>query len=119
MLLHRAALLAALLAAAAFGQSSLAVGFSQDIAPILSTKCIQCHGQTSLMAGLDLRTRDGLLKGGQHGPGVVAGKAGESSLYRHLTGQTQPQMPMGGRLSDQQIVLFKKWIDGGAEWDAG
>jgi hypothetical protein len=109
----------ALLAAPVFGQSGPAVAFSQDIAPILATKCIGCHGLESTMGGLDLRTKEGLLKGGQHGSGVVPGKAAESSLYRHLTGQIQPQMPMGGRLSDQQIVVFKKWIDGGAQWDAG
>jgi mono/diheme cytochrome c family protein len=119
MPLLRAALLAALLLTSVFPQTGPSVAFPQDIAPILATKCIQCHGQDSTMGGLDLRTKDGLIKGGQHGPAVVIGKAAESSLYRHLTGQVQPQMPMGGRLSDQQIVLIKKWIDGGAQWDAG
>lgn len=26
-------------------------------------------------------------------------------------------MPFGGRLSDSEIALVKKWIDGGANWD--
>src|SRR5690242_16486289 len=95
MLFDRAALLAALLATSVYAQSGPAaagnIAFSQDIAPILATKCIGCHGQESTMSGLDLRTSAGLLKGGQHGPAVVPGKAAESSLYRHLTGQIQPQ----------------------------
>jgi hypothetical protein len=69
------------------------------------------------MGNLDLRTREGALKGGQHGPAIVPGDAAASRLYRHLTGQEQPQMPMGGRLTDAQIAVIKAWIDNGAEWD--
>jgi hypothetical protein len=91
--------------------------FSKSIAPLLSGRCIQCHGQGAPMSDLDLRSREGMLKGGKHGAAVVPGNAEASSLYRHLTGSVQPQMPLGGRLTSQEIALFKSWIEQGAAWD--
>ena len=93
--------------APSFGQ----VSYTRDIAPLLSAKCIQCHDAQSKMGGLDLTAHDQLHR-------VTAGKAADSSLYRHLTGAAQPQMPLGGRLTDQQIALFRDWIDAGASADA-
>ena len=87
------------------------VSYSRDIAPILSSKCLQCHDAKSQMGGLDLTANVALLR-------VAGTKSEDSSLYRHLTGQAQPQMPMGGRLTDQQIALFREWIDSGAKLDA-
>jgi hypothetical protein len=63
------------------------------------------------LGGLNLSTPAGYAKV------LVAGKASDSSLYRHLTGQAQPQMPMGGRLTGPEIDLFRKWIDTGAQFD--
>ena len=94
------------------------VSFPRDVAPILTAKCMNCHGKEPLMAHLDLRTRDGVLKGAKHGPGVIPGNSAESHLYRRLIGQEQPPMPLGGRLSDEEIAIIKDWIDSGAEWDA-
>src|SRR5262249_16302306 len=90
-----------------------------DVAPILTEKCMQCHGKEPLMAHLDLRTRDGALKGAQHGPVIVPGDAASSHLYRRLAGEEQAPMPLGGRLSDREIPTITSWIDSGAEWDAG
>jgi hypothetical protein len=100
-------------------QTAKKVTFSHDIAPLLTQKCMQCHGQSPLMANLDLRTRETLLKGGQHGPAIVPGNSAASSLYRHLTGQEKPQMPLGSRLNEQEIATVKTWIDDGAAWDNG
>src|SRR5258708_3094025 len=91
---------------------------AQTAGTILTQKCIQCHGQASVMGGLDLRTREAALKGGQHGPALVVGNAAASSIYRHVSGQEQPQMPLGGRLTEPEIALLKNWIDSGAAWDA-
>src|SRR5580704_17630754 len=66
------------------------VSFATDVAPILAEKCVECHGQKSTMSDFDLRTRDGLMKGGKHGAAVIPGNSAGSSLYRHLTAQAQP-----------------------------
>jgi Protein of unknown function (DUF1553)/Protein of unknown function (DUF1549)/Planctomycete cytochrome C len=93
------------------------VSFTNDVVPILEGKCVRCHGEGSPMANLDLRSREGALRGGQHGPALVPGDAAASHLYRHVAGQEQPRMPLGGTLSDQEIALLKAWIEAGAEWD--
>src|ERR1700680_3343788 len=110
--------IALLVCSVASAQTANKVSFSSDVAPILAKNCAQCHGPSPAMANLDLRSRDAALKGGQHGPAIVPGNAASSSLYKHLTGQEQPQMPMGGRLSDAEIAVIKAWIDTGAEWDS-
>ena len=103
--------------AAVWAQSPAKVSFSQDVAPILSRNCAQCHGKSAPMANLDLRSRDAAIKGGQHGTAIIPGDAAGSRLYRHITGQEKPQMPMGGRLTDAEIAVIKNWIDSGAFWD--
>jgi hypothetical protein len=98
-------------------QTAKSPRFAQDVAPIFSEKCMQCHGLADPMANLDLKSRAGALKGGQHGPAIVPGNATASNLYRHVAGQEQPRMPLGGKLSDEEIAVIKAWIDSGAEWD--
>jgi hypothetical protein len=99
-------------------QTTKKVSFANDVAPILSQKCMQCHGLANPMANLDLKSREGALRGGQHGPAIVPGDAARSNLYRHVAGQEQPQMPLGGKLSAEEIAVLKAWIDSGAEWDS-
>lgn len=83
---------------------------------LLQQKCFQCHGATVQMSGLDLRTREMMLKGGASGAAIVPGNAEASLLYRRVAGLEQPQMPMApaSPLSPQEIALLKDWIDRGA-----
>jgi hypothetical protein len=71
------------------------------------------------MAGLDLRSRESAFAGGKHGPAIVPGNAAASRLYiNRWPHQEQPQMPLGGKLSDEEIAVLKAWIDTGAVWDS-
>ena len=92
------------------------VSFARDIQPILRQKCLTCHGELRT-SGLDLRTREGALKGGDNGAALVPGKADESRLYRLVAGLEQPSMPIDGALSPQEIGTIKAWIDQGAHWE--
>ncbi len=103
-----ACLLAVLWATAAAGQ----------VLPILSKNCFTCHGADLQQSGLDLRSRDSMLKGGKHGPAIVPGDASQSRLYRRVSGQEDPRMPFGGKLSDAEIAALRDWINKGAVWDA-
>ena len=67
-------------------------------------------------SGLDLRAREGLLKGGTRGAAVVPGQAAASLLYRMVSGEAEPRMPLGQSLSADEVALLKEWIDGGAPW---
>jgi hypothetical protein len=83
---------------------------------ILQARCVVCHGEEK-KSGLDLRTREGLLKGGSRGPAIKPGDADESLLYRLVAGEENPRMPLGEELSEYQIGMLKQWIDKGAIWE--
>jgi hypothetical protein len=91
----------------------------KDILPIVN-RCLQCHGEALKMGGLDLHTRDGMLKGGAGGPSIIAGNAANSLLIKRVTGQIQPVMPMAPvpALNEKEIATLKDWIDQGAQWTA-
>src|SRR5712692_3891639 len=87
--------LCALAPAIAAAQTPTTSSFSRDVAPILA-QCMQCHGQAKLSSNLDLRTSEGALKGGMHGPVIVSGDAAKSHVYRRITAQESPRMPYNG-----------------------
>src|SRR5262249_40112703 len=93
------------------------ISFKSDVAPILEKNCLACHGPARQMSMLDLSNRAAALKGGQKGPAIIPGNASGSPLYRRLTGQDKPAMPLGGKLSATEIATVQKWIDAGAAWD--
>ena len=93
------------------------VSFTRDIQPILQHNCATCHGAIRT-SGLDVRTREGAMRGGDRGAAIVPGKADESRLYRRVAGLEQPAMPFERTpLTAQQISAIKVWIDQGAHWD--
>jgi hypothetical protein len=101
---------------AAIGQqSSDQVLFNRDIRPILADRCFQCHGPDQAKRKADLRfdVEEVARKV------IVAGDPQKSELYRRLTAEESERMPpakAGGRLSAEQINLFRRWIEQGAKW---
>jgi hypothetical protein len=94
----------------AFGQQQI------NNAPVALTKCQQCHGETAQMSHLSVTSRDALLKGGDHGAALVPGDADSSLLYKRITGQVKPPMPMAPLpgLSNEEIAAIRDWINAGA-----
>lgn len=93
---------------AAFAAAAKDTSFADDVQPLLKAKCVACHGATP-QGKLDLRSAEGVLKGGASGPVVVAGAAEKSLLMTKLvTGQ----MPPGKvKLSEAEIDQIRGWID--------
>jgi Tol biopolymer transport system component/mono/diheme cytochrome c family protein len=82
---------------------------------IFQQKCLACHSSATKMGGLVLESYQTLVKGGAHGPAVVAGKSEESRMVLMLEGKIQPRMPFGGEpLPAEEIASIKGWIDAGA-----
>src|SRR5258706_540391 len=48
--------------------------FETKIRPVLAASCYKCHGSQKALSGLRLDSREAILKGGKHGPAVVAGE---------------------------------------------
>ena len=95
------------------------VSFDRDIQPILQKHCLACHGDPVQTSQLDLRSRDGAVRGGVRGQDLLPGNAEQSRLYRMVAGLEQPAMPVGGSLAPQEIAALKAWIDHGAPWTTG
>src|SRR5262245_43282217 len=55
--------------------------FKEQIRPLLTRRCLRCHGGKSTESEFDLHDRDGLLKGGLTGPAIVPGKSRDSLLF--------------------------------------
>ena len=95
------------------------VSFTTDVRPILERSCLSCHGDAVLMGRLDLRSREGALRGGTRGSDLIPGDSGGSRLYRRVAGLEQPAMPVqGDPLTAAQVATLRNWIDQGAPWDA-
>ncbi len=88
--------------------------FESDIVPILEARCVKCHGDGKLEAGLDLRRRFLVLKGGDSGAGFVAEKPDESLLIQKIVADEMPPKDEG-RLDDKQKALLRRWIATGAK----
>ncbi|MCU1327359.1 MAG: hypothetical protein JWN34_2729 [Bryobacterales bacterium] len=81
---------------------------------VLDANCGGCHGQTR-MSGLNVETREALLKGGSRGPAIVPGKAAESLLYKAAAKEGDLKMPPGkGAVSSEDLAVLRQWIDAGA-----
>lgn len=115
------ALLQLSLVSVGFAQKSSPEGiafFEQKIRPILAKHCYECHSADAtaakkLKGGLLLDSADGMLKGGDTGPALVKSKSGESLLVKALKFDGL-EMPPTGKLPDEIIADFAKWIDMGA-----
>lgn len=72
------------------------------------------------MSGLDVSSRETLLKGGRKfGPSVIPGQPDQSPLVRYIKGELKPRMPKGrDPLSPEQISRIQQWIRDGAKTDA-
>src|SRR5579872_7249984 len=92
--------------------------FARHVRPLLAEHCVKCHGGDKTRSGLDLGTREALLKGGDNGPAVVPNDAKASRLYKLAAHLDTPHMPpKGAKLSAEQLAHLTAWIDLGAPYD--
>ena len=84
---------------------------------MLSERCFKCHGPEKQQGALRLDSRAAVLKGGDTGPALVAGKPGESELIAAINyAEGGYQMPPTGKLPDAEIAILTKWVELGAPW---
>ena len=92
--------------------------YQQRILPVFEKQCLMCHRGEARKGGLDMTSRDALLKGGDNGPAIQPGNAKESLLYKLVAHEQEPAMPYRmGKLSPETIALFADWINSGAPFD--
>ncbi len=71
-----------------------------------------------MKSGLDLRSREAILNGGNRGAAIIPNNSKDSLLYQYISGTKSPRMPIGGELDEDDIEAIESWIDKGAVWPA-
>ena len=93
--------------------------YTTQVKPILDANCARCHGGVNHRGGLNIDTRESLLKGGHDGPVLVPGDASKSllvKLIRHEGPADDPKdmPPNKPKLSDADIAKVEHWVNAGA-----
>lgn len=90
--------------------------------PILSSKCIACHGEDpdKIKGELNLLTREGYLKGGEFIDNLLIPGDPEKSFLMTVIKWEDPDYEMppkeNDRLDEKQIAHIETWIKNGAPW---
>jgi hypothetical protein len=96
-----------------------AVRFNRDIRPILSEKCLACHGPDAGQRKAELRLD---VEASALESAIVAGQPDASELISRITSKDpelrMPPVDSGHALSSTEIELFKRWIAQGARYEA-
>jgi hypothetical protein len=87
--------------------------YGRDVLPILKDRCLSCHGEQK-KGGLDLRSRAGMLRGGETGPALVPGDSAKSELIKKVEAGEMPPKK-SERLTPDQVATLKRWIADGAK----
>ncbi len=105
------------------------ISFNQDIRPILSAKCIVCHGpddgvdakgKANRKAGLRLDTPEGAYAEKDGIAAIVPNSLENSEAWIRITDKDDPMPPADGHakpLTSREKELLKKWIQEGAEYE--
>jgi mono/diheme cytochrome c family protein len=92
--------------------------FEKHVRPVLVENCYKCHSAEAekVKGGLLLDTREGLLKGGDSGPVIVAGDPDKSLLIKSVryTDDNLQMPPKGKKLPENQIEDLIAWVKMGA-----
>ncbi|MGB0582730.1 MAG: c-type cytochrome domain-containing protein [Limisphaerales bacterium] len=98
------------------GGAFAAPGFHNDVAPILREYCAGCHNNDDLDGEFSVETFRLMMKGGESGKAIVAGKASDSLLIKVLTGG-KPKMPPKREPQPpaEVIATLQAWINAGAK----
>ena len=102
---------------AAQAQPSSSGLYADEIKPLLTKNCLACHNTRLKQAGLDLSTRESLLRGSEHVPVVVIGNPNASQLYKVVAHVTEPHMPFQAKkLPEDAIAKISDWIRAGVPY---
>lgn len=89
------------------------VSFTNDVLPIIRSRCSACHGGSQgTEEGLELTNYENIMAGSDNGPVVIAGDAANSLLVELIVEQEMPKR--GPKLTPPQVQLIIDWVNEGA-----
>ena len=92
--------------------------FENEIRPIFSKHCYECHSTRAkrVRAGLFLDSRQGRTRGGESGSLIIPSLPDQSLLMRAVRyTDSELRMPPSGQLSGKEIANLERWIKIGAD----
>ncbi|HLY10255.1 MAG TPA: c-type cytochrome domain-containing protein, partial [Planctomycetota bacterium] len=99
---------------ASAAEQDAAVTYQDQVLPIFTTHCLGCHNADKKKGDLDLSSYSAALAGGGSGELAAAGDSGGSLLFKVVAHLAEPKMPpKKPKISDAEIAVLKKWIEGG------
>ena len=96
------------------------VSFRKDLAPILIKNCVGCHGDKTAESGFRLDSFTRAFEKNESGSvGFTAGMLEKSEVFRRLISDDADERmpPESDPLRAEQIALFRRWIEAGANFD--
>jgi mono/diheme cytochrome c family protein len=99
--------------------SSLTV-YEKAIEPILTQKCVGCHGPNKMKGQLQLQSPELIIKGGKDG-NILNGIQNQEALILqriHLPNVDEKHMPPDGKLqlTLEELTLLTKWVKAGGNF---
>lgn len=95
--------------------------YKEEIAPLLKSRCYNCHSAIKQKNGLRLDVEAYIKKGGKNGRILVAGNPFKSPIYASLLLplEDEKHMPPKGKhqLSQNEILIIENWIKSGASFE--
>lgn len=90
-----------------------------DVLPILLLRCTACHGAQLQQGGVDLRTIDGVRRGGRSGSTITAGDPDASLLIQRIESEACPPQQQllkffVRRPAQAEVEVLRDWIEEGA-----
>lgn len=96
------------------------ISFYKQIRPIFQGQCYGCHQPSKSKGDYIMTDFVKLLKGGEEGDAIVAGKPDASHLLKEITPDEKGKVAMPQKadpLHETQVTLIKRWIAEGAKDD--
>lgn len=97
-----------------------AVVYTDIVQPLFQARCYSCHGTRKQKGKLRLDEQEYILKGGEEGKAIVAGKPEESEMIQRLLLplEDDDHMPPQKKtqLTKEQVSLLKWWVSSGADF---
>ena len=101
------------------GELGVELVTDRDVLPIFQARCVACHGKREQRGGLDLRTRETRLAGGDSGPALVPGSPDTSLIIRKIEAGEMPPPDMQydyavRNPTDAEVAKLRQWVAAGA-----
>lgn len=106
--LSRFVLIAAMMLAPFVAADEVVEHFDRVIAPLLSSRCVECHHGPNPKGSLDLTRRESVFQGGDSGPAIVPSDVAAGVLWQRVEAD---EMPPKHPLSDEDKKSIREWLE--------